>query len=346
MSYKESYGVHNNGCGHDYSLSRNPYGCSPRAVEAARETLGRASLYPHLEHALKEEIAAAHGVPSGNIMLAAGSIQAIDLLADVLLAPGDKVVASELTFEEFLYSAARKSPHVVRAPMAADFGLDLDAFAGLCDGACVAYVVNPNNPTGRTADAGEISSLAARLQDGYLIVDEANIEFDPRARSCLEYFRPDGNIIVARTFSKAYGLAGLRVGYAVVPGAVIEKFEAGYPPYKCAEAALAAACEALRDQEFLRSSVAKVRLEYARFAGALDRMGLAYVPSDVHTVLLRRPAGFATLNSFVRFLNSYDVEVVRADKADGVRVVVARAEDMDFLAGVLEKACNPGAAGL
>jgi histidinol-phosphate aminotransferase len=282
------------------------------------------------------EVSSFHSLPPENVVICAGSIQGIDITVDALINEGDEIVVTELTFEEFLYSANRKKPVIKRSDMTFDLALNIDNLESHCNEKTkLVYIVNPNNPTGKYVSTDEIVKIADSIPNGYLIVDEANIEFATGVKSMLRYFDPKGNIIVLRTFSKAYGLAGMRVGYMVAPDEVVSRLLSDYPPYKCSELSLLAAIEALGDQFFLVESVNKIRSEYLRFVNRLDKLGLAYIPSDVHTVLVKRPQAFETLEEFVKYLNKNDIGVVRSDKCDAVRIVMMQPSETDFLLKVL-----------
>ena len=200
--------------------NENPYGPSPRALAAMTRAQGAAARYPDAkEQQLAEALARLHGVAPEQIVLGCGSGEILKMADAAFLGPGKTVLAAEPTFEAvFDYAVATKA-EAIKVPLAADHRHDLAKMAAACDARTgLVYVCNPNNPTGTIVTADELKAFAARVpKSAVVLVDEAYHHFveDPRYRSALDLLPGHDNMMVARTFSKIYGLAGMRLGYAV-----------------------------------------------------------------------------------------------------------------------------------
>ncbi len=337
MGFKNSYGIIHKHYGNDFSLSRNPYGVSEKAKQAFIDAADVIAMYPTSEGELIECISKKEDIHTSAITITAGSVQGLDFLADVLIEKGDEIIVPELTFEEFVYSTDRKKPTLIRSKMMEDGNIDLeDVKSKITDKTKLVYIVNPNNPTGCALPTEKICELALLLKNGYLIVDEANIEFAQDIDSALGYFKMYKNLIVTRTLSKAYGLAGLRLGYLVTPREITDKILDNYPPYKCAEAGYRAAIAALSDDDFINDSVEKIRTEYQRLAEIFDKINIKYIPSSAHTILIKKPEKFDTLDAFIAHLNDNDIGVVKVEKYDAIRIVIKTPDENEVLIKALD----------
>ncbi len=263
--------------------NENPLGPPAGAVAAAREALTRAHRYPdgavtELRQALGEHL----GVPPSQIVVGSGSVEVIALLVQAFLGPADNAVISEHAFARFrqLVDARNRGARLV--PMR-DWTHDLDAMARAVDARTrLVFVANPNNPTGTWNRRGEVESLVASLPPGVLLVlDEAYFEYadDPDYPDGIELVRSGAPVVVTRTFSKAYGLGGLRVGYGVAAPEVVEALLVVREPFCASSVAQAAATAALRDAEHVRRSRGLNTAEKARVADALGGRGYTVLPS-------------------------------------------------------------------
>jgi histidinol-phosphate aminotransferase len=200
--------------------NENPYGPSPKALEAASRAI--AYRYPDaLEDDVRAALAAHHAVKAEQVVLGCGSSQILQMADEAFAGPGRKVVAAEPTFEAVLAYAKVLRAEAVKVPLTPDFRHDLPRMADAASsGVGLVYVCNPNNPTGTIVTGDDLAAFAARVPaSATILVDEAYHHFveDPRYRSAADLVRTFPNVIVARTFSKIYGMAGLRLGYAVGP---------------------------------------------------------------------------------------------------------------------------------
>jgi histidinol-phosphate aminotransferase len=263
--------------------NENPLGCSPKAIAAMNKQLGEVARYPDGGgFELRNALAAKHGVDANCITLGNGSNDVLDMIARVFLRSGRESLFSQHAFAVYPISSQAVGAELKIAP-AKDYGHDLDAMAELtseCTG--VIWIANPNNPTGNWLGSAELRSfIQAVPSDVIVVVDEAYIEYAeegdyPDASNWLQDFP---NLIVTRTFSKAYGLAGLRVGYALSHPDVADLLNRVRQPFNVNSMALAAARAALEDGDFIRRAVEVNRAGMSQLITGFNDMGLEYIPS-------------------------------------------------------------------
>jgi len=275
--------------------NENPLGmpASARAaLSAAAESLGR---YPDPNgFDLKSALSARYDVPMEWITLGNGSNDILEIASQALLQPGVSSVYAQHAFVVYrLATQARGARHIM-VP-ARDYGHDLDAmFEAIADDTRLVFIANPNNPTGTFVPGAQIEAFLARVQAAYgervtVVLDEAYNEYlDPELRfDSAALVRRYSNLIVSRTFSKAYGLAGLRVGFALAQPALTDLLNRVRQPFNVNALAQAAAIAALRDAEFLEQSYAGNKAGKAELVAAFEKLGLQYVPSYGNFVLVR-----------------------------------------------------------
>lgn len=272
--------------------NENALGPSPRAVEAARAALGESHRYPDGGgFYLREKLAARLGVAMENIILGAGSTELIDLVARTLLTRGDQAITSEGSFPMYYISVRAAGAELATVPQR-DYHFDLPALAGVARARTkLVFLANPNNPTGTMFTAAEFAEFLAgieRIGPAVVVLDEAYFEYVERQdySRALELLRAGGNLLVLRTFSKVYGLAGLRVGYGIGPAALIAEMNKIRSPFNTSNAAQAAARAALDDIEHVRRSVESNRRGLAQLTAGLEKLGVGYVPSVANFVLV------------------------------------------------------------
>jgi histidinol-phosphate aminotransferase len=263
--------------------NENPLGPSPRAVEAARASLAEVNRYPDPQATeLRAALSAHLGMPVSHIIAGNGSVEIVDLLARAFLGPGDNAVISEHAFVRFRQVVAAHNHGVRHVPMR-DWTHDLAAMARAIDGATrLVFVANPNNPTGTWNRGAEVEALVAALPPGCLLVlDEAYFEYtdDPGYPNGIDLVRRGAPVVVTRTFSKVYGLGGLRAGYAVADPEVLDALLVIREAFGTNAVAQAAATAALGDVEHVRRSVALNAAEKPRLARALADRGFRVLPS-------------------------------------------------------------------
>ncbi len=263
--------------------NENPLGPSPRAMEASRAAIAEAHRYPDAAATeLRQALGAHLRLPADQVIVGSGSVDVIDLLAKAFLAPGDNAVISEHAFARFrqIVDARNRGSRLV--PMR-EWTHDLEAMARAVDDKTrLVFVANPNNPTGTWNRRTEVEALVASLPSGVLLVlDEAYFEYadEPDYPDGVELVRRGDPVVVTRTFSKAHGLGGLRVGYGVAAPEVIQALLVVREAFCTNAMAQAAATAALDDTEHLRRTLELNRTEKQRVAVALAGRGYTVLPS-------------------------------------------------------------------
>jgi histidinol-phosphate aminotransferase len=263
--------------------NENPLGPSPRAMEALRGLLPELNRYPDGPATrLREAIAARHGLSPDQVAIGNGSTDLIDLLARAFLGREDNAVISEAAFARFQQVVRARNGQARLVPMR-DHTHDLGALRQALDGASrLLFVANPNNPTGTWNPRAEIEALIESLPGQVVLaLDEAYFEYaeHPDFPDGVDYVRRGDPVVVLRTFSKVYGLAGLRVGYAIAPPEIIDAIDTVREPFNTNAAGQVAALAALADTDHVARSVALVRVEKPRLSEALAGRGLRVLPS-------------------------------------------------------------------
>lgn len=276
--------------------NENPLGPAPRALEAIAAAAGDLARYPDANgFELKRALAARHGVASDCITLGNGSNDVLVLLAESFVGPGLEAVYSRHAFAVYALAVqATGAAHRVAAPLSADaaqpFGHDLDAMAALVGpDTRLVFVANPNNPTGTWLEAGALEQFVAGLPSHVVVVvDEAYFEYvsEPAYPDTSSWVARYPNVVVTRTFSKAFGLAGLRIGYAISSPEVADILNRLRQPFNTSSLAQAAALAALGDDAHLARSVALNAAEMKRVGAACSALGLGVVPSVGNFVLV------------------------------------------------------------
>lgn len=261
------------------SSNENPYGPPPGAFDAMRHAFAAAWRYPdEREDELAEKLAALHGVGRDQILVGNGSSQILDLAAAAFTSAAARLVLAEPTFEAVARYVTARGAAVERVKLTAEWRHDVAAMtAAARRGAGLVYVCNPNNPTATLTPESELRALLAGVPPSTaVLVDEAYHHYadgDPGYRSALPLLRAHANLLVARTFSKVYGMAGLRCGYAVASPANIRRLREQRPWDSVNLMALAAASAALGDTAHLeRSRRANAEIR-AWTAAELERLG-------------------------------------------------------------------------
>jgi len=284
--------------------NENPLGmpASARAaIEAALPELGR---YPDSNgFELKAALSRKLGVPADWITLGNGSNDILEAAAAVMLAPGRSCVYAQHSFAVYpLATQARGARSIVVA--ARDYGHDLEAMLAAIEADTrLVFVANPNNPTGTFVGADRMAEFLARVPRHVVVVlDEAYNEYLPPElrHPSVDWVRRFPNLLLSRSFSKAYGLAGLRIGYGVAQPELTDLLNRVRQPFNCNSLAQAAAVAALADQAFVERSVEVNRRGMAQVTAAFDKLGLRYLPSHGNFVLVQVGDGAAVYQGLLR----------------------------------------------
>jgi histidinol-phosphate aminotransferase len=272
------------------SSNETPLGASPAAIEAAQKVLARAEIYPDgSSRALRDAIAAAHGLNPANIMCTNGSDEALGLLAQAYLRPGDEGVFTEHGFLVYrIYiQAAGAVPVAVKEK---DERADVDAIlAAVTDRTRIVFLANPNNPTGTYIPFEEVRRLHAGLPKHVLLVlDAAYAEYVRRNdyEAGVELVAANENVVMARTFSKIHGLAGLRIGWLYAPAHILDALNRIRGPFNVNAAAIAAGAAAIGDRAHAEKAAAHNDKWLRWVSDGLARLGLRVTPSVGNFVLV------------------------------------------------------------
>ncbi|HEX9398602.1 MAG TPA: histidinol-phosphate transaminase [Anaeromyxobacter sp.] len=274
--------------------NENALGPSPRAVDAAREAAAKVSLYPDgAAFYLRNALAAKLGVEPREVFVGNGSNELIELLVRTFVLEGEEVLTSAQSFIAYKLAAQAHGRTLVEAPMKARFHYDLDAIKKLLSRRTkLVFLANPDNPTGTWFSEQELLPfLDAVPKDTLVVLDEAYVEFvdAPGFQDALALRRKYPNLVVLRTFSKIYGLAGLRLGYGVARPEVVEYVDRVRAPFNVNLVAQAAGVAALDDAEHVERSRALVREERPFLADGLKGLGATVVPSQGNFVFAEFP---------------------------------------------------------
>ena len=274
--------------------NENPLGPPPAALEAMTEALQNAHFYPDGEaYYLKRDLAAFLNIEPNQLLIGNGSCDALQILAETFLTPGDAVAYADQSF--VLYPLLAKIFDAKpAAPPLRNAAYDLEALAAaVTPQTKIVFIANPNNPTGTYVTKQELDRfMDAVPEEPIVVLDEAYFEYAAAADDYpdgLEYLREGRNVVVMRTFSKAYGLAGLRIGYAAAQPMIIDWMNRVRQPFNANTAAQAGARAALQDQEHVRRSRETNQEGLAYLEAAFDRLGVRYERSIANFILAHTP---------------------------------------------------------
>jgi len=282
--------------------NENPLGPSPKAIEAMRDAIENAHLYPdggafYLRNAIAQKL----NVTPDHILLGNGSNEIIELLAHAFLERGDAIVTSEHAFIAYKIIARVFGAQTIEAP-SRDYGHDLDAILdAITDRSELIFIVNPNNPTGTLLSADAIEHFMTRVPPAVVVVfDEAYYEFIDRMPDTLRYVRAGRNVVTLRTFSKIHGLASLRVGYGIAPPELIEVMHKTRQPFNVSGVGQVAALAALADEDHQRETKRLVDEGRAFFENEFRAIKLSFVPSAANFVLVKVGDGLAVFRALLQ----------------------------------------------
>jgi histidinol-phosphate aminotransferase len=329
------------------SANENPLGTSPLARAARLGSGGGAgdpARYPDPEsHALRSALGALHGIDPALIVMGTGSDELLHLAAQAFAGPGDEVLYQRYGFAVYEIAARRCGAEPVEAPDR-DYAADVDMLLGCVTASTrVVFLANPNNPTGSYLPRGELARLHAALPaDVLLVVDQAYAEYlgADADDGALALAAASENVLVTRTFSKIYGLAGERVGWATGAPHLIDMLNRIRGPFNLTLTAQAAALAALADQGFVEASRVHNRTERAKFVSAIAALGnhgLRPLPSEANFVLIEFSGGL-TAEAAYKGLMDHGF-ITRWLPGQGLpqclRITIGTAEEMDRVATIL-----------
>jgi histidinol-phosphate aminotransferase len=321
------------------SSNESPFGPPPSAVSAMAEAATMAHRYPSTDHArLRTAIGEVHGLDRDQVICGVGSDEIITLLCQAYAGPGDEVLYPEHGFGMYRISALAVGATPVTAPET-DRTVDADALlAAVTPRTRLIFVANPANPTGTMLPLSAFEDLAARLPETCLLVlDGAYAEYVEDYDGGARMVETRENVVMTRTFSKVYGLGGVRVGFGYAPREIVDVLDRIRGPFNLSNIALAGAEAAVRDVAWVKKCLATNAAERARLTGGLRQLGIACDDSHANFVLARF-ADEAEADAADAHLKDHGI-IVRAPKSYGLpeclRITVGRPQDNDRVLGAL-----------
>ncbi|MGB3722523.1 MAG: histidinol-phosphate transaminase [Pacificimonas sp.] len=330
------------------SSNENPLGSSPAALEAMRGAAEGSNRYPDAaSNTLRDAIAEAHGLEPERVVCGTGSDELLNLLAQAYAGPGDEVLYVRRGFMVYPIAARKAGAEPVAAPDR-DYTADVDALlAAVTPKTRLVYLANPNNPTGTVIDRAEVERLHAGLPaDVLLVLDAAYAEYinDVAYEDGIAMARVHENVVTTRTFSKIYGLAAARVGWAYGAPDVIDALNRIRGPFNVTSQAQAAAIAALKDQDFVvrcREENARERARLSDAVAALGNHGLRPVPSAANFVLVEFPRSGAitaeTANDYLTERGILCRWLPKQELPHGLRISVGTAEENGIVIAALQE---------
>lgn len=330
------------------SANENPLGTSAAAL-AARALVGDPARYPDPDSVeLRRAIGEVHGIDLARIVMGTGSDELLNLAAQAYAGPGDEVLYVRYGFSVYDIAARRCGAVPVVAPDA-DYGTDVDALlACVTERTRVVFLANPNNPTGSWLPRGEIARLHAGLRsDILLVLDGAYAEYlDPEHDDgALELAASAANVLVTRTFSKIYGLAGERIGWGTGHADVMDMLNRIRGPFNVSLSGQAAGLVAVRDQAFVESSRRHNAQERARFVSKLEALGnhgVRPLPSQANFVLILFEGKLSAEAVYTALMDHGYITrwLPGQGLPQGLRITIGTAEQMDEIAGAIRAMCE------
>jgi len=321
--------------------NENPYGCSPRVIEAIQENAMKASLYPDDSmYELKEVLSKRFGVSSQNIIIGAGSDQVLEFISHVKLNQKSKILRSAVTFAMYDIYAKQFGAKTITT---SSYKHKADEFIEKIEGENpdIIYICTPNNPTGDATKREDIFAIIdAAPQESLVVVDCAYMEYvkSDEFRVTPSDFLEYGNVVYLGTFSKAFGLGGMRVGYGIANKKIIDVLYKVRPPFNISTLSLLAAIEASKDSNFVTQSVHGNQDEMSRYERFAKERGIEYIPSQTNFITYLLGSKY---NSSEIAMNLMKDGVIIRDLAsyglNALRITIGKKEQNDRLFNALEE---------
>jgi histidinol-phosphate aminotransferase len=333
--------------------NENPFGPSPKALEAMQAAMTQVNLYPDNDVSqLRLRLAELHGVQPEQTVVTNGSTALLGVIARTLLRPGLNAVTSERSFIIYPIATQAAGGRLITVPMKND-NYDLDAIAAAIDGDTrMIFIANPNNPTGTIIDAPRMNPFLRKIPEHVIVIlDEAYCDFasDFAAARGIEYsrsiehVREERNLVVLRTFSKAHGLAGMRVGYGLGPAALMQYFHRMRTTFSVTALAEAAALAALDDQEHFLRTIDNNRRGSEFLMNKLSEMGYQPIPTFANFIFFDTGEDATALSKriqdegiIVRPLGAWGIP-------SAIRVTIGTAEQNELFIAALSRATEKAA---
>ncbi|HWK04114.1 MAG TPA: aminotransferase class I/II-fold pyridoxal phosphate-dependent enzyme [Puia sp.] len=322
--------------------NENPFGPSDKAKKAIMEALPHSYQYPFMFlKDLSGKIAEHEGIKEENILMASGSSPLLMAAAICFSKPGGNIITGDPSYEDLPSKAARFSEKWIKVPLTSEYKLDLDAMEKAIDGNTgLVYICNPNNPTATILDTDKLKAFCERVSKRVTVfVDEAYIDYldDPAGTTLISGIKAGQNLIVARTFSKLYGFAGLRVGYVVAQPDMIKKLsEYTEGPMSISATSLQAAIASYQDKEFLQGALKKTVASRDYLYEVLKKEGYTYIPSNANFVLFPiKMDGVQFADEMMK--RGVGVRHWKVNSKDYCRVSIGRMDEMEAFAAAFKE---------
>jgi len=322
-------------------FNENTAGCSPRVLEKLRnldaELLAK---YPE-RGPVETAVADFLGIKPSELLLTNGVDEAIHLICETFIEPGDEALIVVPTYSMYRIYAMAAAATLVSAPLGAGFQFSAESvLQSITKRTRVIAIANPNNPTGTEASTEDLLAIALSAPEAAVLIDEAYFEFN--GETMLRAWEKAPNIFVARTFSKAYGLAGLRIGALAGSPEQVSAVKRVASPYNVNAVALACLPEAVADQSYIERYVEEILEARVRLERSLEATGVQFWPSRANFVLMRAGTSSAEAARFVELMRRRGI-LVRDRSADPgcegcVRITLGPREHADRLLGALQEA--------
>jgi histidinol-phosphate aminotransferase len=321
--------------------NENPIGPSPKAIQAIQKNLHTLNRYPDgSAYYLKEKLSSVFGLPSNQIIIGNGSNELIELTIRTFLSPGEEVIQAFPTFLVYDKIVTGAGGDMVSVPLSS-FRLNLKAILdAVTPKTKIIFINNPNNPTGSVLFKDEVFHFLRSVPpDTIVVLDEAYMEFvsDETAAKGIELLETYPGLIVLRTFSKLYGLAGLRIGYGFASEKIIDYMNRVRQPFNVNTLAQVAATAALDDIEFVAKTLRIIKEGRAYLFDHLQKIGIDYIPTETNFFLIKSPLGGKKLYDLmlregviIRSMDAYGLK-------DYVRINVGLPEENERLIQTIEK---------
>ena len=323
--------------------NENPKGCSPKVAEVIKNNADKAFLYPDDSmFELKAALSSKFDVEDENIIIGAGSDQVLEFISRALLGKGDNVLMSQVTFAMYEIYAKQMGANIVRTP---SYEHKVDEFIAAYKEhkPKIIYLCTPNNPTGDATSKEDVLTIINAVdKETLVVVDGAYMEYaaarDEKYRIVPNDLIGFDNVIYLGTFSKAYGLGGMRVGYGIANATLIHELYKMRPPFNITTLSLLAAIEACKDESFVEASIALHQQELPRYEAFAKKHGFSYIESYTNFITyLFNDNMDSTQIADELFKQGVIIRNLASYKMNAVRITIGTKEQNDRLFSVLNK---------
>lgn len=322
--------------------NENPFGPSPTAKKAIADALDKSYQYPFmLSSQLSGKIAKYEGVATKNIVLDSGSTPLLHAAAICYTKGGKSVITGDPSYDDLPSYAEEFDGKWVKVPLTTDYKLDLDAMEAKVDANTgMVYICNPNNPTATVVDTEKLKAFCDRVSKKTMVfIDEAYIDYlpDPQATTMVSQLKAGNNIIIARTFSKLYGFAGLRLGYVIAQPETIKTLKQySSDGFNVSSTTLAAAVAAYQEKDFLAETLKKTNESKEYLYSVLKKEGYSYIPSSANFVMFPIKMDGKKFSTEM-FKRSVGIRDWKLNGQDWCRISIGRMDEMEAFAAAFKE---------